>query len=87
MNENVTHLLRFNHFSSCVTLNGSDLHSFVARFLTVRESGFVASFPNVIDPCASDLSISNELHHLSNFHVVPIFLQISRSEKPTCICD
>ena len=47
---NVTHHLRFNHSSSCVTLNGSDVQQFAARIVTILESGFVASFPHVIDP-------------------------------------
>ena len=47
--ENVTHHLRFNHFSSCVTFSGSDVQEFVARILTILESGFVASFPSVIE--------------------------------------
>ena len=48
--ENVTHHLKFNHFSSFVTFNGSDVQKFVARILTIPEKGFVASFPNEVDP-------------------------------------
>ena len=48
--ENVTNHLRFNRFSSLVILDGSDVQKSFARILIILESGFAASFPDVIDP-------------------------------------
>ena len=40
MCENVAQHLWFDHFSSCVSLNGSEVQQFVARILTILESCF-----------------------------------------------
>ena len=40
----------WNQFSSCVSLNGSEVQQLAVRNLTFRESCFVASVPGEVDP-------------------------------------
>ena len=48
--ENAAQHLWFNHFSFCVSLNGSNVQGFMAKNLTILESRLVASFPDEADP-------------------------------------
>ena len=60
--EDVEQHLWLNHFSPCVSLNGSNVQSSVARILTILESCLVASFPDEVDPTSvSEIAPSTTL--------------------------